>query len=67
MQEKDFVDELTVYDVVSRADAAKKECRVIRIQWVLATKGSNDQPPIAREVGCTEVSRSRRRQTPGLL
>ena len=29
MEEKGFVDEMRVHDVVSRADAAKKGCRVI--------------------------------------
>ena len=46
MEEKDIVDKMTVYDVVSTADAAKKQCRVVRTHWVLATKGSNDQPQL---------------------
>ena len=36
MEEKDFVDKMELCDVVSRTDAGKKGCRVIRIQWVLA-------------------------------
>ena len=36
MEEKDFADKMELCDVVSRTDAGKKGCRVIRIQWVLA-------------------------------
>ena len=34
---------MIVYDVVPRADAARKVCRVIRTRWVSANKGTDDQ------------------------
>ena len=46
MEEKDFVDKMRVHDVVSRADAAKKGCRVLHTKWILANKGSDDQPQL---------------------
>ena len=46
MEEKDFVDKMGVCNVVPRSDAAKKECRVIRTRWVMAIKGSDDNPQI---------------------
>ena len=46
MEEKDFVDKMEVYDIVLRSDAAKKGCRVIRTRWVMANKGSDDNPQI---------------------
>ena len=44
MEEKDFIDKMGVYDVVSRSDAAEKGCRVIRTRWVTVNKGSDDAP-----------------------
>ena len=46
MEEKGFVDKMGLYDVVPRTDAGKKGCRVIRIQWVPANKGSDDRPQV---------------------
>ena len=46
MEEKDFIDKMGVYDVVSRSDAADQGCRVIRTRWVTVNKGSDDAPQI---------------------
>ena len=46
MEEKDFIDKMGVYDVVSRSDVADQGCRVIRIRWVTVNKGSDDAPQL---------------------
>ena len=46
MEEKDFEDKMGLYDVVFPTDAGKKGCRVIRIKWVLANKGSDHRPQL---------------------
>ena len=59
MDEKDIVDKMGVYDIVSRSDAAAKGCRVIRTRWSMAKKESYDKPQlrarwVAQEFRCPE-------------
>ena len=46
MEEKDFIDQMGVCDVVPRSNAGEKGCRVICTRCVTVGKGSDDAPQL---------------------
>ena len=46
MEEKDFLVQMGVHDVVPQSNAAEKGCRVIRTRWVAVNMGSDDAPQL---------------------